>query len=407
MKFASSFSALLVVLPLIANVSGRAVPEGVVARAQRGGQQQAAAAKAAQAAAASKAAAAAAAAKGKGAAATTAAAAAATGNAAAAAPAAAAAQAEDPTALQSSLTISPSVIQNTDNGQNPPVTGQSAADTSPNNFANLCATTLPQIPLTNGLQITTGSCNPIPIGYIPAADKIPSSKYQFPPNFGTIPAQQTFNVVLKTVNMQIGVFTNAQKTYFGNPQKLNAQGQIIGHTHVVIESIPAVDSTAITNAQNFVFFKGVNDPNDANDEVTVPVANGLKAGAYRMCTILSSQTHQPVITAVAQHGSVDDCIYFTAADGGAAASNATAAAGTGAAAAAGAGAAAAGKAGAAAAANTGAAAATTGTAAAATGKGAAATGKGAAAANGSAAAKGGKAAGGKAGGKRSGKARQL
>jgi hypothetical protein len=225
--------------------------------------------------------------------------------------------------LQSSLTISPSVVQNTDNGQNPPVTGQSPADTSPNNFANLCATTLPQVPLTNGLQITTGSCNPIPIGYIPAADKIPSSKFQFPTNTQTIASDQTFNVVLKTVNMQIGVFTNAQKTYFGNPQKLNAQGQIIGHTHVVIESMPSIDSTAITNAQNFIFFKGVNDPNDANNQVTVPVPNGLKAGAYRMCTILSSQTHQPVITAVAQHGTVDDCVYFTTAPGG---GNATAAA---------------------------------------------------------------------------------
>jgi hypothetical protein len=63
-------------------------------------------------------------------------------------------------------------------GQNPPVTGQTGADVSTNNFANLCALGLPKVPLTNGLQITTGSCNPIPIGNIPSVDNMPSSKFR-------------------------------------------------------------------------------------------------------------------------------------------------------------------------------------------------------------------------------------
>ncbi|GAW09213.1 hypothetical protein LENED_011350 [Lentinula edodes] len=37
--------------------------------------------------------------------------------------------------------------------------------------------------------------------------------------------------------------------------------------------------------------------------------------------------HQPVIVPIAQHGSLDDCVYFTASGDGATASNATAAAG--------------------------------------------------------------------------------
>jgi hypothetical protein len=104
--------------------------------------------------------------------------------------------------LQSSPTIDPACIQNTDDGelsfllftyfalhcfnfaypafagQNPPVTGQTGADVSKNNFANLCALGLPKVPLTNGLQITTGSCNPIPIGNIPSVDNMPSSKFR-------------------------------------------------------------------------------------------------------------------------------------------------------------------------------------------------------------------------------------
>jgi hypothetical protein len=207
---------------------------------------------------------------------------------------------------QSSLTLDSSVIQTTDDGQNPPVTGQSAAATSTNNFINFCSGQT----ITNGLQITTGSCNPIPIGNIPAVTAMPSSKFQSPANLDTIAADTTFNVTLQTVGIQLGTFTNAAKTYFANPQTLNAQGQIIGHTHVVIESMPSLTTTAITNPQDFVFFKGVDGGADAQNNVVVPVAGGLPAGAYRMCTIVSSATHQPAIVPVAQHGTLDDCVYF-------------------------------------------------------------------------------------------------
>ncbi|KAJ7264487.1 hypothetical protein B0H12DRAFT_1011853 [Mycena haematopus] len=217
----------------------------------------------------------------------------------------------DPKALQSSTTLDPAVIQTTDDGQNPPVTGQSAADTSPNNFANLCALGLPEVPLTNGLQITTGSCNPIPIGNIPSVDNMPSSKFQTPRNLDTVASDETFTITLATQGIQLGTFTNAQKTYFGNPQKLNAQGQIVGHTHIVMESIGSLTTTELTNPKDFVFFKGVDDAQDGDGNVAVPVTGGVPPGAYRMCTIVSSATHQPAIVPVAQHGSLDDCIYVS------------------------------------------------------------------------------------------------
>jgi len=416
MKFSSSFSALLVVLPLMANVSGLAVPEAALVSRQRGGgrfgqgQGQAqgakggAAAAAAAAAASSKAAAAAAgkntaAAGGKGAAtstsvataANTAAAGAGTANNAgggaatgAGAAAGAAVAPTDPQALQSSNIISPTVIQTTDDGQNPPVDGQTGADVSKNNFANACALTLPKVPITNGLQITSGSCNPIPIGQIPSVNNMPSSKFQSPKNLDVIASGQTFTISLATKGIQLGTFTNAQKTYFANPQKLNAQGQIIGHTHVVMETIDSLTTTTVTDPTKFFFFKGVNTGQDAQGNVAVDVTGGVSPGVYRMCTIVSSATHQPAIVPIAQHGSLDDCIYFTASPGGAAAAGAgTAAAGAGAAAAAATPAAAQGTAAAGAAAATGAKGAAAGNAAAGTaaGTGAAATaGKGGAAA---------------------------
>jgi hypothetical protein len=130
-----------------------------------------------------------------------------------------------------------------------------------------------------------------------------------PKNLDTIASGQTFTITLATSGIQLGTFTNAQKTYFANPQKLNAQGQIIGHTHIVVESIDSLTTTKLTNPKNFVFFKGINGGQDAQGNVAADVTGGLAPGAYRMCTIVSSQTHQPAIVPIAQHGSLDDCVY--------------------------------------------------------------------------------------------------
>jgi len=215
--------------------------------------------------------------------------------------------------LQSSLTLDPSVIcQNfTDDGQNPPVAGQTASSTSTNNYINFCALTLPETPLTNGAQITTGSCNPTPIGLIPSVENMPSCKYLFPKNNSTIPANQAFNAQLNIQNMQTGVFTNAAKTYFAAPQTLNGQGQIIGHSHMVIESLTSIDQIEPTDPTKFIFFKGV-DGAAENGVLTVPVTAGVPPGAYRICSINSFSNHQPAIVPIAQHGSLDDCSYFEA-----------------------------------------------------------------------------------------------
>ncbi|KAJ7785747.1 hypothetical protein B0H16DRAFT_1354563 [Mycena metata] len=231
----------------------------------------------------------------------------------AAAPPAAAAPPPAAAAGDDSLTLDASVIQTTDDGQNPPVAGQAAAQTSKNNFINFCAPTLATLPITNGLQTTTGSCNPVPIGQIPSTANIPSAKFQSPTNGATLTANTPFNITLQAKNIQLGQFTNAAKTYFANPQTLNAQGQIIGHTHIVIEAMPSLDSTAVTDATKFVFFKGIDGAADAQGNVQATVAAGLPAGAYRMGTIMSSATHQPVIVPIAQHGLCDDVIYMTVA----------------------------------------------------------------------------------------------
>ncbi|KAJ7071365.1 hypothetical protein C8F01DRAFT_1110232 [Mycena amicta] len=215
--------------------------------------------------------------------------------------------------LQTSLKLDPSVINVnfTDDGQNPPVAGQTASSTSTNNYINFCALTLPATPLTNGLQIATGSCDPAPIGLIPSVDKMPSGKFLFPTNGATITANQEFTAQLNIQNFQTGVFTNAQKTYFAAPQRLNDQGEIIGHTHIVIEALTDLKQATPLDPLKFIFFKGVNGA-AVNGVASADVTVGVPAGAYRMCSINTSANHAPVIGPIAQHGSFDDCSYFTA-----------------------------------------------------------------------------------------------
>jgi len=212
---------------------------------------------------------------------------------------------------QKSTTLDPRVIASgfANNGQDVPTAGQVASLTSTNNFINFCLT-VPNLPITNGKQIATGSCNPAPIGMIPSTDNMPSSKFTFPPNFGTIKAGQTFTIEMAIKNMQAGFFVNAQANYFAAPQQLNSKGQIQGHSHVVVEQLSALDQTTPTDPKKFTFFKGLNAAAQGG-KLTADVPNGLQPGFYKLSSINTASNHQPVIVPVAQHGSLDDAIYFT------------------------------------------------------------------------------------------------
>lgn len=194
-------------------------------------------------------------------------------------------------------------------GQDVPAPGQVKSLTTTNNFINYCLT-VPNLPITNGKQITTGSCNPVPIGAIPSVDLMPSSKFIFPKNFDTIKAGQTFTIEMAIKNMETGFFVNAQANYFAAPQQLNNGGQIKGHSHVVVEKLDSLDQTQPTDPKKFAFFKGLNAA-AKNGKLTTNVDNGLQPGVYRLSSINTSSNHQPVIAPVAQHGSLDDAVYVS------------------------------------------------------------------------------------------------
>lgn len=212
---------------------------------------------------------------------------------------------------QTSTTLDPKVIATgfANNGQDVPEAGQVASITSINNFINFCLT-VPNLPITNGKQITTGSCNPAPMGAIPSSNNMPSAKFTVPKNGDTLQENTPFTITMAVANFQTGAFVNAQENYFAAPQQLNGQGQIIGHSHVVVETLTALDQTTPTDPTKFAFFKGLNAP-AANGVLTADVTTGLPAGVYKLSSINTAANHQPVLVPIAQHGSLDDAVYFT------------------------------------------------------------------------------------------------
>lgn len=215
------------------------------------------------------------------------------------------ANATDP---QTSLTLDPKVIATgfAHDGQQVPAPGQVASLTSSNNFINFCLNVT--VPITNGRQINTGSCNPAPMGVIPSTANMPSSKFVNPPNLGTLKANTAFTIKMAIKNMATGFFVNANTNYFAAPQFLK-QGKIQGHSHVVIEQLSSITQTTVTDPTKFVFFKGLNNAAQGGI-LTADVPNGLPVGVYRLSSINSAANHQPVLVPVAQHGALDDMIYF-------------------------------------------------------------------------------------------------
>ena len=166
------------------------------------------------------------------------------------------------------------------------------------------------------------------MGVIAATTNMPSLKFQNPPNFGAIKSNTAFTIQMAIKHLQTGNFVNAQQNYYAAPQtyafilslyaalllisiySINSAGDVIGHTHVVIEKISSFQQNTPTDPNTFAFFKGVNQQ-DTNGILTVDVDAGLPAGFYRMASINAAANHQPVVVAVAQHGSLDDITYVS------------------------------------------------------------------------------------------------
>ena len=194
-------------------------------------------------------------------------------------------------------------------GQQTPVAGQVPSLTSTNNFINFCLT-VPNLPITNGPQRLTGSCNPAPMGVIASFDNMPSSKFTFPKNLDIIPANQPFTITMAILNLDTGNEVNRQTNYLAAPQQVNSDGNIIGYSNIMIDQLDSLEQTTPTDPKHFTFFKSIGIP-AVDGVLSGNVADGLPAGFYRMASYNTAANSQPALVAIAQHGSLDDMVYFT------------------------------------------------------------------------------------------------
>jgi len=88
---------------------------------------------------------------------------------------------------------------------------------------------------------------------------MPSAKFAFPANFGAVKANTAFTIQLAVKNLITGNFVNAKANYFAAPQQLQ-NGQIVGHSHVVIELMDSLTQTTATSPKVFAFFKVCRSP---------------------------------------------------------------------------------------------------------------------------------------------------
>lgn len=166
----------------------------------------------------------------------------------------------------------------------------------------------------DGTQIKNGFCSSQTQGEVPSTNNMVSTLIIFPPNGIVLKANQNFTAKVKSINLNTGFFSDAATDYYDLPQQLGANGNINGHNHITIQSIEGFNAANVPDPRVFAFFKGLNDPADGSgilaQEVGEASKPGLPAGCYRMCTMTSAFTHQPLIMPVAQRGSQDDCVRF-------------------------------------------------------------------------------------------------
>jgi hypothetical protein len=137
-----------------------------------------------------------------------------------------------------------------------------------------------------------GSCNNAPIGVIPSVDNMPSAKFIFPPNFAALTKAETFTVKIAISHLDTGHFTNVETTFMAGPVEVNTNGDIIGHSHIVIEKLTGFGQTIPTDPKNFAYFGTLNNP-AVNGVLTADVPGGLPAGFYRISTFHTGANHQP------------------------------------------------------------------------------------------------------------------
>jgi hypothetical protein len=159
--------------------------------------------------------------------------------------------------------------------------------------------------IADGTQIPEGYCVSLVIGEVPSVDNMVSALIISPDYNQKVKQHTSFTVKTKLVNLDTGFFSDPAVDYYQIPQTLK-NGIIQGHSHITIQKL---DGNMVPDPKKIAFFKGLNGMADKDGILSVEVEKGLpEKGTYRICTMNSSNSHQPVVMPVAARGSQDDCI---------------------------------------------------------------------------------------------------
>ena len=185
----------------------------------------------------------------------------------------------------------------------------SATETVPVNTASFCQSIVPLVQIANGTQSQEIVCSDTAQGLIPSVDNMASTLIKTPENNAIVGLNQDILVEIISNNINLGFFSNPTLNYYSDPQTLDPSGKINGHIHISLEKI---EDIGFPDAKNPVFFRGFDQPSVTGQLSTIIPGNVIVfAGLYRVCTITTSGSHQPVLMPIARRGSVDDCIRIT------------------------------------------------------------------------------------------------
>ncbi|CAG8446628.1 1720_t:CDS:1 [Diversispora eburnea] len=160
----------------------------------------------------------------------------------------------------------------------------------------------------NGKQNPKGQCSSQLLGEVPGVSKMVSTIITLPPNGAKIPAKKSFKIRVLVSNLQTGFFSDPETDYYDVPQTLTKAGVIQGHAHVTVQKLIG---KGVPDPTKFDFFQGLNERADSKGGLEAIVPGNLTKGLYRLCTMVASESHQPVVMPVAKRGSQDDCIRFS------------------------------------------------------------------------------------------------
>jgi hypothetical protein len=165
------------------------------------------------------------------------------------------------------------------------------------------------LPLNSGIQ--TGTVfNDTPYGEIPG--NTPQVLILRPGSGRIVPLNRELTVRARFKNFAPGVFSDPKSEYGKGTQRLDDNGNLLGHNHGCFQRVARDGSVPAETCDSFV----VLSQEGTSDVLTGIMPPLTQAGRYRLCVDAAAGNHYPAARAFAQRGGPVDCVRVLAMDFG-------------------------------------------------------------------------------------------